>query len=228
MSERAREAYLHSDPDRRLCTCGISTNLGKHYVDPNCPTHGTARALTLEYGDPTMPEHICEEHQAATAACEHLHREAELRAEERVSSPDGSTTGKDHYGHGCSLDPATVAPIRVTNDAPLPQPFQLTLTTASHAGQICREAAELVNGPRNVDYGDALDNFSETAALWTTVLGPVLREGAQISAEQVALCLDQVKTARLIHNLDHRDSWVDKVGYSALGGGIARRRETDQ
>ena len=30
-----------------VCTCDSLADL-----DPNCPTHGTARALTAEYGDP--------------------------------------------------------------------------------------------------------------------------------------------------------------------------------
>jgi hypothetical protein len=30
--------------------------------------------------------------------------------------------------------------------------------------------------------------------------------------------MDWVKTARLIETIDHDDSWVDKAGYSALGG----------
>ncbi|QPX62169.1 hypothetical protein PBI_INDLOVU_54 [Mycobacterium phage Indlovu] len=91
-------------------------------------------------------------------------------------------------------------------------------STGAHARSICEEAADLVNGDRNADYGDALDNFTETGALWAVVFGH------PVSAEQVALCLDLVKTARLIHHLDHADSWVDKVGYSSLGGGIVKRR----
>jgi hypothetical protein len=34
----------------------------------------------------------------------------------------------------------------------------------------------------------------------------------------VALMMDWVKTARLLETIDHNDSWIDKVGYSALGG----------
>ncbi|AVJ49062.1 hypothetical protein PBI_BALOO_57 [Mycobacterium phage Baloo] len=90
-------------------------------------------------------------------------------------------------------------------------------TTGDRARNICEHAADLVNGDRNADYGDAFDNFTETGKLWAVVFGH------DVSPEQVALCLDLVKTARLIHNPQHADSWVDKVGYSALGGGIAGR-----
>jgi len=135
------------------CTCPDMATL-----DVNCPSHGTARALTVEYGDP-----------------------AEL-----ITRP--------------------------------PLLSGLEVSTGRHARRICKKAADLVNGDRNADYGDALDNFTETAALWSPILG------IEVTAEQVALCMAQVKIARLIHNTPHDDSWVDGVGYLALGGGIARRR----
>jgi hypothetical protein len=36
--------------------------------------------------------------------------------------------------------------------------------------------------------------------------------------QHVALMMDWVKTARLLQTPDHEDSWIDKCGYSALGG----------
>lgn len=108
-------------------------------------------------------------------------------------------------------------------EAQEPLPLEITglpSSTGDHARIICERAAELVNGDRNADYGDALDNFTETAALWSPILG------IEVSAEQVALCMAQVKIARLIHNTPHDDSWIDGVGYLALGGGIARRRRS--
>jgi len=29
--------------------------------------------------------------------------------------------------------------------------------------------------------------------------------------------MDWVKTCRLLETIDHKDSWIDKCGYSALG-----------
>jgi hypothetical protein len=37
----------------------------------------------------------------------------------------------------------------------------------------------------------------------------------------VALMMDWLKTSRLLNTIDHADSWVDKVSYSALGGEFA-------
>lgn len=89
--------------------------------------------------------------------------------------------------------------------------------TSKRAREILATAAGLVDGDRNSAYGDARDNFTETAALWSPVLG------VEVTAEQVALCMAQVKIARLIHNPTHADSWVDGVGYLGLGGGIAQQ-----
>jgi hypothetical protein len=37
--------------------------------------------------------------------------------------------------------------------------------------------------------------------------------------------MDWVKTARLLHNTDHDDSWIDKCGYSALGAEFHEREK---
>ena len=81
--------------------------------------------------------------------------------------------------------------------------------------EIIENAKTLISGQRAIDYGDAQDNFNRIAAGWNIIIenadGPV-------TAKHVALMMDWVKTARLLENPDHVDSWVDKVGYSALGG----------
>lgn len=68
---------------------------------------------------------------------------------------------------------------------------------------------------RDEEYGKVLRNFENIAALWEPVFGH------GVTVEQVALCMDLVKTARLISNPKHRDSWVDKIGYSAIGGELS-------
>ena len=68
------------------------------------------------------------------------------------------------------------------------------------------EAAELVSNDRQKSYGHPYDNFQETAALWAVVLG------IPVTAEQVALCMVQVKVARELHHTK-RDNIVDAIGY---------------
>lgn len=82
-------------------------------------------------------------------------------------------------------------------------------------GEILMHAAAIVDGPRNEVYGDPTANHERIAKLWTVVFG------FHVTAEQVVLCMDLVKTARLIQNPRHSDSWLDKCGYSAIGGEIA-------
>ena len=89
--------------------------------------------------------------------------------------------------------------------------------TSRRARDILEHAAGLVDGQRAADYGDARDNFNNIAALWSIVLD------IEITAEQVALCLAQLKIARLIHTPTHDDSWTDLAGYAGLGGGIAQQ-----
>jgi hypothetical protein len=43
----------------------------------------------------------------------------------------------------------------------------------------------------------------------------------ELEPYDVALMMDDVKSARLCETPDHRDSWVDKAGYSACGAEVA-------
>lgn len=81
--------------------------------------------------------------------------------------------------------------------------------------EILDEAKDLVSGDRHDDYGDAAVNFARIAQGWSVILG------TDVTPVQVALCMDWVKTARLIQSPDHADSWIDKAGYSALGGEVS-------
>jgi len=81
--------------------------------------------------------------------------------------------------------------------------------------EILATAGALVNGQRNQDYGTAAVNFSRIAQGWSVIFGRT------VEAHEVALAMDWVKTCRLITSPDHLDSWVDKAGYTALGGEIA-------
>lgn len=87
---------------------------------------------------------------------------------------------------------------------------ETVLTTAEH----------LINGQRARDYGDASENFQRIANLWTPILG------VQVTASDVALCLTQLKVARLITSPAHKDSWIDAAGYIALGGEIANKEQS--
>lgn len=76
------------------------------------------------------------------------------------------------------------------------------------------EAKELISGHRHRTYGSAQDNFRRIATGWSEIFNQ------PVTLAQVALAMDWVKSARLIQTPDHHDSWVDKLGYSALGAEI--------
>ncbi|OMC55403.1 hypothetical protein A5747_13500 [Mycobacterium sp. IS-836] len=81
--------------------------------------------------------------------------------------------------------------------------------------EILTTAASLICGDREEAYGNMRDNFTRIGKLWEPILGTT------VTPEQVALCMNQVKVARLLTSPDHVDSWVDGAGYLALGGEIA-------
>ena len=71
---------------------------------------------------------------------------------------------------------------------------------------VLQEAESIINGDRRQQYGHPIVNFMRIAQLWEPILG------TNVSAEQVALCMIQLKIARLVHKID-RDGMVDIAGY---------------
>ena len=80
---------------------------------------------------------------------------------------------------------------------------------------ILTTAASLITNDRQQVYGTPYQNFGRIAQLWSVILGRA------ISRAEVALCMDAVKTARLIQTPEDEDGWIDKCGYSAIGGELS-------
>lgn len=72
---------------------------------------------------------------------------------------------------------------------------------------ILTEADKLVNGERAESYGSPRKSFDTVARLWQPILG------VSITAEQVALCMIQLKIAREL-NKHKTDNLVDIAGYA--------------
>lgn len=79
------------------------------------------------------------------------------------------------------------------------------------------KAEELINGQRAKDYGDAYDNHKRIADIWSVIIG------TPVTPEQVCACMIGMKLARLANDMNHEDSWVDIIGYGAIGGEISQR-----
>jgi hypothetical protein len=80
--------------------------------------------------------------------------------------------------------------------------------------RILAEAAALICGDRQEQYGKPEDNFARIAAGWSVILQ------RDVTPEQVSLCMAWLKIARLV-NGPHRDSYTDACGYMALAGELA-------
>ena len=63
---------------------------------------------------------------------------------------------------------------------------------------------------RGEDYGDALPLFRAVARRWSVTLG------FDVSPAQVAICLIDLKLARLSQNPKHADSIRDIAGYAVI------------
>ena len=76
------------------------------------------------------------------------------------------------------------------------------------------EAEKLINGPRAKEYGPAKFNHERIAQIWSIILK------RKVTAQEVVACMVGVKLARLAETIEHDDSWIDIIGYAALGGEI--------
>jgi len=81
-----------------------------------------------------------------------------------------------------------------------------------------KQAESLINGPRAKEYGPARLNHQRIADIWTILLAKKL--AADITPEDVVACMVGLKLARLAEDIHKDDSWVDIIGYAALGGEI--------
>jgi len=79
------------------------------------------------------------------------------------------------------------------------------MTTWSILGHTAKVLEE-----RRDDYGDPAEQFRAIADRWSITLG------TPISPAQVALCMIDLKLARLAYDSGHVDSLVDVIGYAAL------------
>ena len=92
----------------------------------------------------------------------------------------------------------------------------MTEPTRPSGRQVCLDAAKAAVVERGAAYAPPSKNFARIAALWSVILDK------PITVVDVALCMDAVKTARLMESPDHADSWIDKAGYGACGFEVTR------
>tara|TARA_R110000764_G_scaffold105696_1_gene191409 strand:+ start:2130 stop:2390 length:261 start_codon:yes stop_codon:yes gene_type:complete len=77
---------------------------------------------------------------------------------------------------------------------------------------ILEEAAEIISGARQEQYGSPEDSFQKIADFWSTYLDH------PISAQDVSLMMVMLKVARVPDGTKaSRDTMVDIAGYAAIG-----------
>ena len=84
--------------------------------------------------------------------------------------------------------------------------------------ELLEEAKMLINGPRAEQYGSALINHERIATIWNVLLQQKLL--SKITPEEVTMMMIGLKLARLSQDVDQNDTWIDIIGYAALGGEI--------
>ena len=77
--------------------------------------------------------------------------------------------------------------------------------------KILRTANTYVNGDRNAQYGDPLQDFTRTATMWSAYLDH------PVTATDVASLMCLLKLSRIRHQPEKADSWIDLAGYAACG-----------
>ena len=90
------------------------------------------------------------------------------------------------------------------------------------AGGICRQAGNLVSGPRAATHGDKFENHSNIAALWTGYLD------VSITARDVANMMVLLKIARTKAGEHNPDDYLDAVGYAAIAGELAAQEQAER
>ena len=88
-------------------------------------------------------------------------------------------------------------------------------------------AKQLISGKRAEEYGDAYDNFERIATLWNAYLSDYLngKQTGKLLPHDVAALMMMVKLARIANNPKSWDSWVDIIGYAALGAETVERNK---
>lgn len=74
---------------------------------------------------------------------------------------------------------------------------------------------------RGNEYGDIRPNFVRAATIASCMLDK------KLTAFDIAVVMMAIKMARLTHNREHEDSWVDLTAYTAFAGQFAAPHTSD-
>lgn len=92
----------------------------------------------------------------------------------------------------------------------------------THRAEILREAADIVCGDRNNQYGEPEDSFAVISAFWTAYLTAATHAAVTVSPSDAANMMALLKIARAAGGYK-ADSYVDLAGYAACAGELAAK-----
>lgn len=81
------------------------------------------------------------------------------------------------------------------------------------------EAKAIVSGARRSTYGTPERNFDRIALFWNAYFAATGRD-VELTAADVSPLMRLMKEARLCESPDHRDSFVDIIGYTLTGAEV--------
>lgn len=113
-------------------------------------------------------------------------------------------------------------------DLTLPCPSCVEIKPASQAwtrDDFLQTAGSLINGDRAEEYGPADRNFDDIRYEWAPIIERLKSESEELDIIDVAILQCKLKIARLLRHKDHRDSWVDLIGYAAIGAELAELKQ---
>ena len=77
-------------------------------------------------------------------------------------------------------------------------------------------AQSLIAGHRDKDYGPPIENFARAAGT-LTALGYKAPNGGPVQPHDIATIMLAIKLARLAHDPENPDTWIDVAGYAGCG-----------
>lgn len=75
-----------------------------------------------------------------------------------------------------------------------------------------REAARIIAGDRDTQYGAPEDNLGRIAKIWSVIFG------IEVTPQDVAMAMVGLKMARYVNKGEFQpDTWIDIAGYAGIG-----------
>ena len=96
----------------------------------------------------------------------------------------------------------------------------------TYRSELLAKAQKTVDGDRDKEFGDPLQNMKCAAQLIASYLGA--RRGDSIEAADVPIMMALFKIARLAGKRGSTDSWLDLAGYAAIGFDMQQRDQAKE